>query len=186
MKINHEYSHLGGMEILKVRYPECDRIISEIIVSVSPKRADVIGDTTIPGHALYSSVELNARFLDEFVQHGLHMVSDTASIRDLEDNVASKRPGARDKVMVDVGFTDYPTMFYSLVNFQRLFGENLAEVGVLIVPCQAMKNYLPEGMSTGERLISDIQRLKPHFPLVPVKIVLVDADDVPADGNDHF
>jgi hypothetical protein len=31
MKVVYEYSHLGGAEILKVRYPEIEREIYEVI-----------------------------------------------------------------------------------------------------------------------------------------------------------
>lgn len=31
------------------------------------------------------------------------------------------------------------------------------------------------GVSYGEQLVYDIERLKRHFPMVPVKIILIDA-----------
>ncbi len=37
MKVVYEYSHLGGLEILHVRYPECEREIYEIIAEWSKR-----------------------------------------------------------------------------------------------------------------------------------------------------
>jgi hypothetical protein len=34
-----------------------------------------------------------------------------------------------------------------------------------------------EEMPRGEQLVYDIERLKLHFPAVPVKVILVDADE---------
>jgi hypothetical protein len=33
------------------------------------------------------------------------------------------------------------------------------------------------GVSYGEQLVYDIERLKRHFPAVPVKVILIDAND---------
>ena len=32
------------------------------------------------------------------------------------------------------------------------------------------------GVAFGEQLVYDIERLKRHFPAVPVKVILIDAD----------
>lgn len=39
MKIVYEYSHLGGAEIMQVRYPEIDKEITEIINEVKAVRS---------------------------------------------------------------------------------------------------------------------------------------------------
>ena len=39
MKVVYEYSHLGGSEILSVRYPEIEREIYEVIASVNALRS---------------------------------------------------------------------------------------------------------------------------------------------------
>jgi hypothetical protein len=67
-------------------------------------------------------------------------------------------------------------MFYDLAKFQYFFNENKADVGVEIVPCHNLQKGMSTGVSFGEQLVYDIERLKRHFPAVPVKIILVDAD----------
>jgi len=68
-------------------------------------------------------------------------------------------------------------MFYDMAKFQYFFNENKADVGVEIVPCHALKAQMSTGVSYGEQLVYDIERLKRHFPAVPVKVVLVAADE---------
>ena len=67
-------------------------------------------------------------------------------------------------------------MFYDMAKFQYFFNENKAEVGVEVVPCHALQKGMSSGVSYGEQLVYDIERLKRHFPAVPVKIILIDAD----------
>jgi len=49
-------------------------------------------------------------------------------------------------------------------------------VGVEIVPGHALHEQMSTGVSYGEQLIYDIERLKRHFPAVPVKVILIDID----------
>jgi hypothetical protein len=37
--------------------------------------------------------------------------------------------------------------------------------------------FSPGGVTYGEQLVYDIERLKRHFPAVPVKVTLIDADE---------
>lgn len=67
-------------------------------------------------------------------------------------------------------------MFYDMAKFQYFFNENKAEVGVEIVPSHALQSEMSSGVSYGEQLVYDIERLKRHFPAVPVKVILVEAD----------
>jgi len=80
------------------------------------------------------------------------------------------------KVLVEVQFGKYAFMFYDMAKFQYFFNENKADVGVEIVPCHALQRQMSSGVSYGEQLVYDIERLKRHFPAVPVKVLLIDAD----------
>jgi len=42
--------------------------------------------------------------------------------------------------------------------------------------CRALHGPMSTGVSFGEQLVYDIERLKRHFPAVPVKVMLVDVD----------
>jgi len=81
------------------------------------------------------------------------------------------------KVLVEVQFGKYAFMFYDMAKFQYFFNENKADLGVEIVPCHALKRQMSTGVSYGEQLVYDIERLKRHFPAVPIKVILIDVDE---------
>lgn len=89
----------------------------------------------------------------------------------------------KDRVLVKVQFGKYAFMFYDMAKFQYFFNENRADVGVEIVPCHALHHQMSSGVSYGEQLVSDIERLKRHFPAVPVKVMLIDVDAPGATGT---
>ena len=79
--------------------------------------------------------------------------------------------------MIEVQFGKYFAMFYDMAKFQYFFNENKADVGVEIVACHNLHSEMSSGVAYGEQLIYDIERLKRHFPAVPVKVMLIDVDD---------
>ena len=89
----------------------------------------------------------------------------------------SSRLTLKGKVLVEVQFGKYAFMFYDMAKFQYFFNENKADVGVEIVPCHALKKQMSTGVSYGEQLVYDIERLKRHFPAVPIKVILIDVDE---------
>lgn len=119
----------------------------------------------------------------------------STGIEDLIDRYTVKIPGhnyevkgaykqvdfAKNKVLVEVQFGKYPFMFYDLFKFQYFFNEAKAEVGVEIVPAHYMHRQMSSGTSYGEQLLWDIERLKRHFPSVPVKVILIGVEPLPTE-----
>ncbi len=182
MRIVYEYSHLGGSEILRVRYPTYEREIYEIIAGVFAQRTKVSHEKTMLGRELYSPKEMNQDFREAFRARGYVELRDTYTITLPSSDVAI--PGAfkqidfvKGRVLVEVQFGKYAFMFYDMAKFQYFFNENKADVGVEIVPCHSLHKQMSTGVSYGEQLINDIERLKRHFPAVPVKVILIDVDD---------
>jgi len=180
MKKVYEYSHLGGSEILKVTYPSLNKEIDEVIKSIiKVSKTKISKEKTMKGEKLFSPIDLNQRFKDAFHKRGFKELKDRYVIT--IPNSKIKIPGAfkqvdfvKDKVLIEVQFGKYPFMFYDLAKFQYFFNENKANVGVEIVPCHNLQKDMSTGVSYGEQLVYDIERLKRHFPSVPVKIILVD------------
>jgi len=182
MKVVYEYSHLGGAEILHVRYPDCEREIYEVIAEVMAKRTKVSKEKTMRGRELYSPKDMNRQFRQAFALRGYRELRDTYTITIPNSEVTI--PGAfkqidfvKGKVLVEVQFGKYAFMFYDMAKFQYFFNENKADVGVEIVPCHALKKQMSTGVSYGEQLVYDIERLKRHFPAVPVKVILIDVEE---------
>jgi len=113
----YEYSHLGGSEILKVRYPVIERHIDSVISSIGNlRKTKGSKEKTMRGKRLHSPRELNAAFKKAFHDRGFRELRDTytVSIPDYEKQI----PGAfkqidfvRDQVLVEVQFGKYAFMF---------------------------------------------------------------------------
>lgn len=181
MKIVYEYSHLGGSEILTVKYPEIESEIYRIIETVEAKRTKKSREKTMRGKMLYGPVDMNKQFKEHFYNLGYEELRDNYVISVPNHNVeisgAYKQIDfVKGKVLVEVQFGKYAFMFYDLAKFQYFFNENLAEVGVEIVPAHSLSREMSSGVSYGEHLIYDIERLKRHFPAVPIKVILIDVD----------
>lgn len=180
MKIVYEYSHLGGKQILQVDYPKILKEIRQIIVSIKKvKKTKVSKEKTMRGKLLFSPIELNTQFKKEFNKYGFHELKDRYSIQIPNYKIIIKDAFkqidfVKERVLVEVQFGKYPFMFYDLAKFQYFFNENKANVGVEIVPCHSLQKQMSTGVSYGEQLVYDIERLKRHFPAVPVYIILVD------------
>jgi len=180
MKKIYEYSHLGGSQILKVDYPEIEKEVNEIIKEIANlKKTKSSKEKTMRGRLLYSPKEINASFKEGFTKRGYKELKDTYTIK--LPKYKKEIPGAykqidfvKKRVLVEVQFGKYAFMFYDMAKFQYFFNENKADVGIEIVPCHAMHKHMSTGVSYGEQLVYDIERLKRHFPAVPVKIILID------------
>jgi hypothetical protein len=180
MKIVYEYSHLGGAEILLVRYPEVNAFINQTILKIQATRLKISKEKTKPGKALYSPIDMNRQFKEEFRKAGFQELRDTYTIT--IPNHPAQIPGAfkqvdfvQQKVLVEVQFGKYAFMFNDMAKFQYFFNENKCDVGVEIVPCHELHHQMSSGVSYGEQLVYDIERLKRHFPAVPVKVILIDS-----------
>jgi len=181
MKVVYEYSHLGGSEILTVRYPEIETEIYRIISAVKPRHSKISQEKTMRGRPLVDPKELNRSFKKEFQDLGYTELRDYYDIILPNYSVKISRSYkqidfVKSRVLVEVQFGKYAFMFYDMAKFQYFFNENKADVGVEIVPAYTLKRQMSTGVSYGEQLIYDIERLKRHFPAVPVKVILVDAD----------
>jgi hypothetical protein len=175
----YEYSHLGGSEILTVRYPEIASEIDSVIESVRGlQKTKVSKEKTKNGVLLYSPGEINNHFAQEFHSRGYEELREYYTIELPE--YATKIKGAfkqidfvKGKVPIKVRFGNYFDILSDMAKFQYFFNENRADVGVEIVPCVTLKRQMSSGVSFGEQLIFDIERLKRHFPAVPVKVILI-------------
>jgi len=179
MNIIYEYSHLGGVEILIVKYPEILKVIKKVIEDISPHKTKISKEKTMRGKSLVAPKDLNIQFKEKLENLGFKELRDTFNIE--LPNYKTKITGSYKqidfclgKVLIEVQFGKYPFMFYDLAKFQYFYNENKADVGIEIVPCYQLHKSMFTGVSYGEQLINDIERLKRHFPAVPVAIYLID------------
>ena len=181
MNIVYEYSHLEGAEILQVRYPRHWQDIHDAIAGVVAEKTKISREKTMRGKRLYSPIDMNSQFKAAFSSRGYSELraTYTVSIPDSDVTVTGAYKQidyVKDKVLVEVQFGKYAFMFYDMAKLQYFFNEQKADVGVEIVPCHALQRNMSSGISYGEQLVYDIERLRRHFPSVPVYIILIDAD----------
>lgn len=181
MRIVYEYSHLGGSEILHQRYPDHERDIYKVISLVKGNKSKVSKEKTKKGRMLYSPIDMNRQFASAFNAKGYNEIRDTYTIslpayKTTILGAFKQVDFVKDKVLVEVQFGKYAFMFYDMAKFQYFFNENKADIGVEIVPCHGLHKEMSSGVSYGEQLVYDIERLKRHFPAVPVKVILIDVD----------
>ena len=158
-----------------------EREIYQVIKKVNPQRTKISKEKTMNGKALYSPIDMNNQFKNFFHKCGYKELRDTYDIQIPDYDPIIK--GAfkqidfvKTKVLVEVQFGKYAFMFYDMAKFQYFFNENKADVGVEIVPSHSLHKEMSTGVSYGEQLVYDIERLKRHFPAVPVKVILVDLE----------
>jgi hypothetical protein len=180
MNVVYTYSHLGGAEILQVHQPEILQEIWDVIAEVEPRTVKVSKEKTKMGRELVSPIDLNAGFKTLFNDRGYQELRDTYTISVPNSNI--RIPGAfkqvdfvKGKVLVEVQFGKYAFMFYDMAKFQYFFNENKADVGIEIVPSHTLHHRMSSGVSYGEQLVYDIERLKRTFPAVPVMVILIDS-----------
>ncbi len=153
-----------------------------MIRDVEAVKSKVSLEKTKKDRLLYSPIDMNNQFRNGFHRKGYTELRDTYTIR-LPDspleiaNAYKSVDFCKDQVLIEVQFGKYPFMFYDLAKFQYFFNENKAQVGIEIVPCHNLHRHMSSGVSYGEQLVFDIERLKRHFPAVPVKVILIDADE---------
>ena len=182
MKVINTYSFKRGEKFLKAKHP---KELSEVLQAI--KNLDAIkcltkesAEKTMKGALLFSPRDMN-----HHLKTALHKKNWTAKASDKKKEYAEPRhafgggrfremDGMKNKVGLEIQFGKYAFMFYDMAKFQYFFNENKADVGIEIVPCHAMHKQMSTGVSCGQQLVYDIERVKRHFPAVPVKIVLID------------
>lgn len=184
MKTVFEYSHLGGAEILRGRYGAIDAAIDEAIGAVGndfrTKLSREKGRRF--GTMLYDPKGMNRAFEREFTARGFTEIKRSFDV----DVPGWKHLGrgwkqidfARDRVLVEVQFGKYFAMFYDMAKLEYFYRHDMADVGVEIVPSHALQAEMSSGVSRGEMLIVDIIGLQRQFPTFPVKIILIEPEDL--------
>lgn len=178
MKIVCEYSHLGGSEILKHRYPEQDMEIYEVIDEVIGEKSKISNEKSRKGKLLYSPSVFRAEFKQKLEEREYNEITDSYSYPICNSNKKvngfKKIDFIKNNVGIQIQFGKYSFMLYDLAKFQYFYNQNKVEVGVEILPSYNLQKQMSSGMGYGEQLISDIKLLKKQFPILPMKIIVID------------
>lgn len=180
MRVVYEYSHLGGAEILQVKYPDIDAAIGEVIEAVgSSFRSKVSLEERQRGKLLYAPTAMNAAFKVEFQKRGFQRIFRSFKIEAPQEEgklLDSSREidFAKDRVLVEVQFGKYAFMFYDMAKLEHFYREDHADLGVEILPSYVLQRQMSSGPGRGEMLIHDIIDSKRQYPAFPVKVILIE------------
>ena len=186
MKIAFEYSHLGGSEILAAKYPEIDQHIKDAIAEIGDDFRHFLSKEKgrRKGQLLYAPKEINAALDSAFTSRGFKELRryfdvDVPGYQRLPKKGSKQIDFVRDRVLVEVQLGKYFAMFYDMAKLEYFYRQNLADVGVEIVPSHALQSEMSTGVGRGEMLLVDIVALQRSFPTFPVKVILIEPEGLP-------
>ena len=178
MRRVYEYSHLGGSEILTIRYPKIEKEIDSIIKNLAtPKKTKVSKEKTMRGELLYSPKEINDAFRKSFESLKYEELRDTYTIS--LPNYATKIPGAfkqidfvKDRVLVEVQFGKYSFVTYDLfVKHLAFYVGDKIDVGIEVLPMKSLQSEMSSGPGYYEGELYNVIRNGRGVPAVPLVIV---------------
>ena len=181
MKVLCEYSHLNGAEILRNNYPVINNAINDVIDGVVGEKSKISKEKGKKGKLLYSLKVFKSQFVQGFSDKGFTEITNSYTYPICGDKKQvkgfKKLDFFKEEVGIQIQFGKYSFMIYDLSRFQYFFIQNKIKVGVEILPSYSLQKQMSSGIGYGEQLISDIKLLKKQFPLIPMKIIVMDIDD---------
>lgn len=199
MKISEVYSHLNGLEYLKVHKPELWTEIKNIIGSVDANKYKnkISKEKTMKGKHLFSPKELNSAFDREFtksdwkesrvsywvtkneklVRKTLSMPADDQKkeIIDAGETPISsynQTDFVKDRVAVEVQFGKYAFVAYDLfVKHLAFYVGDEIDLGIEILPMKSMQKEMSSGPAYYEGEFYNVIRQGRGNPAVPLILI---------------
>jgi Restriction endonuclease BglII len=199
MRIMEVYSHLNGLEYLKVHLPHIWEEIVEIIKEIDAEscRTKISKEKTMKGKKLYSPVDLNKAFKELLEGKGwkesrtkYYVTKDEKLIRDtlnLEPNEQKKviedageiallsynqTDFVKDRVAIEVQFGKYSFVAYDLfVKHVAFYVGNKIDVGIEILPMKELQSEMSSGVAYYEGELYNVIRQGRGVPAVPLVII---------------
>jgi hypothetical protein len=199
MKIAQIYSHLNGLEFLKVHQAELWKEVESVIASVDAEacKTKISKERGMAGDLLYSPIEMNKQFCSRLKKDGWNesrvtywVTKDAKLIR----ATMMKEPGEQKQDIIDAGET--PILSYNQTDFVKervaievqfgkysfvaydLFVKHLAfyvrdeiDVGIEILAMKSMQAHMSSGPGYYEGELYNVVRNGRGVPGVPLVIV---------------
>lgn len=199
MRIVQFYSHLNGFEYLQYHKPHIWKNLEAVVKSVDAKRCRTKASKEAKkgGRLLYSPVDMNVEFADQFTAHGWTerrvtnwLAEDTTILREImrlkpdEQKAMIEAKGlepimtynqtdfVKDRVAVEVQFGKYAFVAHDLfVKHMSFFISDDIDVGIEVVPMKAMEKEMSSGVPYYERDLFNLMRQGRGIPAVPIILV---------------
>jgi hypothetical protein len=199
MKVVKVYSHLNGVEFLKVHQPQVLRDITRVIKSVdaSKMKIKVSKEKTMMGQLLYSPVAMNKamnaglvalgwkqRRVSYWVTDDAMLIRKTLPLAPAEQKAEIEGAGrpayysynqtdfVKDRVAVEVQFGKYSFVAYDLfVKHMAFYVGHVIDVGIEVLPMRVLAQEMSSGVPDYEGALYDLIRQGRGVPAVPLVIM---------------
>ncbi len=199
MKIVEIYSHLNGLEFLKVHLPELWDEIEEVIYTVDAEacKTKESKEKTKIGKLLYSPIAMNRKFKElleakewkesrtqYYVTANVKLARETLwydpekQKKTIEENGAealytyNQTDFVKNRVAVEVQFGKYFSVAYDLfVKHMAFYVGNKIDLGIEILPMKELANEMSSGVPYYEGELYNVIRQGRNTPAVPLIIV---------------
>ncbi len=199
MKVAATYSHLNGLQFLKVENPGIWEEIVEVIQAIDGDtcKSKVSLERGMKGKKLYSPKALNARFAQAFGRKGWkerridywmtgdeRLIRRTLSLPREEQKSMIEKAGAaplrgynqtdflKDRVAIEIQFGKYSFVAYDLfVKHLAFYVRDEIDVGIEILPMKSMQRHMSSGPGCFEGELYNVIRNGRGVPAVPLVLV---------------
>jgi hypothetical protein len=177
MKVVEEFSHKGGKEVIRDKFPkELDEIYQVISkVNLNSYKNKVSREKTMSGKMLYSPIELNKAFKREFESLGWSSYKHNRIYLPFGNNAFREMDFIKNKLGVEVQFGKYAFMAYNVCAKMTIFhNKGFIDAGVEIVPMKRMADEMSTGVSYFEQIKWDLEARGVADIDIPVLIMGID------------
>jgi hypothetical protein len=199
MKISETYSHLNGLEFLKVHKPKLWKEIRSVITEVdaAARKTKESQEKRMEGELKYSPIELNKRFSELLEKLGWKssrvtywVTNDAKLIRATMSKTADEQKAeiiaagnfpimsynqtdfVKDRVAVEVQFGKYSFVAYDLfVKHLAFYIRDEIDVGIEILAMKSMQSEMSSGPAYYEGELYNVVRNGRGVPAVPLVII---------------
>ncbi len=199
MKIVEIYSHLNGLEYLKVHLPKLWEEIEEVVNTVDAEacKTKKSKEKTRNGKLLYSPIDMNKKFKElleskgwkesrtqYYVTANVKLARETLWFDPAKQRETIEKNGAealytynqtdfvKNRVAVEVQFGKYFSVAYDLfVKHMAFYVGDKIDLGIEILPMKELANEMSSGVPYYEGELYNVIRQGRNTPAVPLIIV---------------
>jgi hypothetical protein len=199
MRVVEVYSHLNGLEFLKVHQPSVWAELKAVLKGVDAKacKTKASKEKTMPGKMLYSPIDLNksirsgleARGWKEsrvsyWVTHDHKLIRKTLHLSASEQKAKIEEAGqtaifsfnqtdfVKNRVAIEIQFGKYSFVAYDLfVKHLAFYVGDVIDVGIEVLPMKSMQAEMSSGPGYYEGELYNLIREGRGVPAVPLVLV---------------